>query len=417
MPRLEEARQTLAAEILARVTNDQSCDGVEAIIALPEWMLNHYRTTRRTSILGMLLGAAKQLRETVDRVVIVGSPADCAAARALFAVGCHPYHNEQGRGDRGGRPRIYFAPGGYDNDALQGLLDLLPHERPAATVDERWGIVVIDSGNTRAKDKDEESAEDAESDDGQSLLVVLRVLLAALRRSCSDQAAVGGLVFSTTVPESPFSAACDKLEFGEQFELSHGAFGAAGMFSPAGLLPGALMGLDVVRLLEGAAAMNEYFRTAPIGQNPPLDLAGICELIRRQDESSESFLPRFVGNTAGCEAIAEWCESLLESVRLRNCRERPPWRSGSVAQLNVNIVSQSVRRDRMTVEPAGTSNEPLAAYVGKTLPELNAAAHEAACVRAAAAGMPSVDFRLPGLDEFSVGQLFQALIIATVLEV
>ena len=44
------------------------------------------------------------------------------------------------------------------------------------------------------------------------------------------------------------------------FDVPDGVGGRFSVLSAVGLLPAALMGLDVVQLLEGAAAMNEHFR-------------------------------------------------------------------------------------------------------------------------------------------------------------
>ena len=49
---------------------------------------------------------------------------------------------------------------------------------------------------------------------------------------------------------------------------------AISVLSAVGLLPAALMGLDVVKLLEGAVAMNEHFRTAPPQENIVLQFVG-----------------------------------------------------------------------------------------------------------------------------------------------
>ena len=46
-----------------------------------------------------------------------------------------------------------------------------------------------------------------------------------------------------------------------------------------GLVPAAIMGLDVGHLLEGPAAMNERFRTAAPAENPPLAYAGVSRLM------------------------------------------------------------------------------------------------------------------------------------------
>ena len=98
-----------------------------ALVELPKRLLAEYQAKRRDSQLGRILAAAKRLADAVDRVILIGDGNSCLAARALFEACCHPFHNELGRGDRGGKPRLYFLDRGFDNDATQGLLDLVGH--------------------------------------------------------------------------------------------------------------------------------------------------------------------------------------------------------------------------------------------------------------------------------------------------
>ena len=60
-------------------------------------------------------------------------------ARALMEACCHPYHNELNRASRGSVPRMYFEGNNVDNDAAQGLLDLLPAHGPLSSVSTRIG--------------------------------------------------------------------------------------------------------------------------------------------------------------------------------------------------------------------------------------------------------------------------------------
>ncbi|HEV3416067.1 MAG TPA: hypothetical protein VG056_04620, partial [Pirellulales bacterium] len=268
VPRLEAARRKMLAEIeqarSTAVIGAEGQGGGATVVDLPERMLDDYRRRRGGSELGRVLATAKRLREAMDRVVIVGSESDCMAPRAMFEACCHPYHNEQGRGDRGGRPRIYFAGSEFDNDALQGVLDLLGHGRKAVTIDDCWGVIALGANDERLGPEagpgaNVGNAESAEVAEELESVATLRVLLASLRQSCGGE---------------------DEAQARRFVPVSR-AGGPAAVFSAVGLLPGSVMGLDVVRLLEGAAAMNERLRTAPIGDNSPLDFAIVCELIRQ----------------------------------------------------------------------------------------------------------------------------------------
>jgi glucose-6-phosphate isomerase len=387
--RLETARRTISAEFDAEMSQASraasghprqwvagAAEPAVSDVNFPELILADYRRQRRTSELGRILAAAKRLREAVDRVVVVGSEADCAAARALFDACCHPYHNEQARGDRGGRPRIYFAGGDLDNDALQGLLDLLPHGRPVATIDERWGIIAIDVAGT--KDGNAERTENAER---RTANAVSGALFTALVRSCGGDSQAATRLF-----ERAERCGAPPPEGGTP----------TGVFSVAGLLPGSIMGLDVVRLLEGGAAMNERFRVAPIGDSPPLDFAGVRELMAQQRGSSSA---TFVPWGRGLAATA----LLLESTASLNLNIK-----SQISDLTINLITESVRRDRISIDEPKQIDDPSKSS-GATLPDLQATAIDAAKAASQAAGRPSVDIRLSALDESSLGQLFQMM--------
>jgi glucose-6-phosphate isomerase len=410
VPRLEAARRAVLAQLNPQmpeasraasgrgalwarqwVAGAQRAEALDQDIALPERMLTDYWRHRRTSELGRILAAAKRLREAVDRVVIVGSEADCAAAMALFEACCHPYHNEQGRGDRGGRPRIYFAGDDLDNDAVQGLLDLLLHERLATTLDDRWGLIAIDTPADKTG-----NAEDTEIAERSATNVVFEVLFAALRRSCGGNTE-GAM--QLVVPVGVHASACGDTLKRELQQTS--------VFASAGLLPASVMGLDIVRLLEGAAAMSERFRTSPIGDDPPLDLAGVCTL---NSQKYGAVRARFAPWGRGLAAAANWCQRL--SGGITNLKSEISDSRFEISDLTINLIVESVRRDRIAIASNVLDDDPLTPATRQTLPDLQTAVIAAAKAASAAAGRPAIDIRLPALDESSLGQLFQMMALS-----
>jgi glucose-6-phosphate isomerase len=136
-PRLEAAR----VQLIETAAGDYS-----HWLNWPRRLLEDHQAQRHRGLLTMWLTAGKHFRHAVDRAVILGSPASIAVLESIFAACCHPHHNELPRGERGGRPRIYFASTSSGNDAIQGLLDLLPQGRQLDLDDECWGIVALDDG-------------------------------------------------------------------------------------------------------------------------------------------------------------------------------------------------------------------------------------------------------------------------------
>lgn len=260
-------------------------------LRLPERLLEEYQAKRGESELGEILAAANRLSEQIDRFVLLGIGGSYMGARALFEACCHPYHNEISRGERAGRPRIYFDGNNVDNDATCGLLDVFG-DRPATGVDDRWGIAVVSkSGGTL------ETA------------VAFRQYLAALRSACGgDAKKLSQLVVPVTGQSGRLFDLSAALGCPDVFHIPDGVGGRFSIFTAVGLLPAALLGIDIVKLLEGAAAMNERFRNAAPGENPVLDYVGVCHLMEQQRGADIRILSTW---GKGLESAGLWYDQLL----------------------------------------------------------------------------------------------------------
>ena len=95
-PALDAARsETLADVDRWRAGGTQPGEVLDpAFLNLPDRLLADYTTTRPTSELHALLGTAKRIRDTVDRVIVLGIGGSYMGTRALFEACCHPFHNE-----------------------------------------------------------------------------------------------------------------------------------------------------------------------------------------------------------------------------------------------------------------------------------------------------------------------------------
>ena len=105
------------------------------------------------------------------------------------------------------------------------------------------------------------------------------------------------------------------------FPIFDGVGGRFSVLSPVGLLPAAVLGLDVVKLLEGAAAMNERFRTAPPRENPALDYAGVCRLMEIRRGATIRVLSTWGKRL---EAVGLWYDQLLAESLGKNGQGATP---------------------------------------------------------------------------------------------
>jgi glucose-6-phosphate isomerase len=324
----------------------------------------------------------------------------------------HPYHNELSRGERGGWPRLYFDGNNVDNDATQGLLDLLGRGEKNALPDDAWGVAAISkSGGTL------ETA------------VALRTYIAALRASCGgDPKKLAERLVAVTGPSGKLFDLAKALGCDPPFSIPDGVGGRFSIFTAVGLLPAALLGLDIVALLQGAADANARFLSAATGDNPPLDYAGVCHLMERQRGATIRILSTW---SKGLEAAGLWYDQLLsESLGKREMGATPitvvntrdlhsrgqQHQEGRRDKLITNAIVDRVRREPLAVGRSDHDQDDLNKLARKTIPDIMAAAIAGTNGAYAADSRPTADFHIPRLDEYSLGQFFQTLMLATVVE-
>lgn len=319
---------------------------------------------------------------------------------------CRETHfNELSRAERGSRPRIYFEGNSLDNDASQGLLHLLGNGKEALGVDDRWAIVVI-------------------SQRGETLetAVAFRQYLAALRQSCRSRpelvpelvvpiTGIGGKLF-----EFSHAIGCKQI-----FHVPDGVDDRYSVLSAAGLLPASIMGLDILRLLEGAIKMNAHFRTAPSEENLVLDYVGISHLLETKRAAAIRVLQVW---SKSLESTGHWYEHLLaESVNATPITKVRTLNSLDQQQLRVrrdkmfiNLIVDRWRHNPLAVGLIEQDHDGLNDLATKLLPELMAAAVRSANQANRAFDLPTIDIHLPELEEATMGQLFQMLMLATTVE-
>lgn len=334
------------AAALAAVVDAPDDPATRALLAvdtlLADYGITRSTATRRDSRLFALLGAARELAAAADRIVVIGPAVDLAGLRLVLAACAHPWHDHLGRGERGGRPRLAFLPAdpAPDPDALAGLVDLL-------------GCPATPAGGGR------------DLLDRAALVVIGRAGDPPLR----DAVAVLG-----PAVEQRVTWVADGADGGM-------AAGAGALLAPAGLLAGAVAGIDVVRLLVGAAALVARCR----GETATSPVAMLVRAL------AGPAAPRSIGvDASALGPLAEWYGHLLHT-----------------AGAPVALVTQG--------DPSGAA---VRIHVRGGTPRRTPVA--GAPPRPAVAGPPpagrSVVVRLPRVDEHSLGQLVALLILTTAVE-
>ena len=381
---------------------------------LPERVLDDYQADRANSELKQILATAAELQKRVDKVVVLGVGGSYLGARALMETCCQPYFNELTRAQRGGRPRMYFAGHNVDNDWTQGLLEFLRTNSIGDGPEGKWAIVVVSkSGDTL----------EMASAFGQFLFELEKLVGA-------DNLA--DYVVPVTGASGSLVDLADAIGCKNRFLVPDSVGGRFSVLSPVGLLPAAILGIDVVALLEGAAAMNGQFRTRPLGSNPVLDYVAVNHLL----EKEQGVLTRVLSVwTNSLESFGFWYDQLLAEslgkaeqgalpltcVNSRDLHSRAQQhQEGARDKVINNVILDSWRFDPLQVGKSRLEQDRLDDRIDdladKTLPDLMAAAITGTNLAYREDNRPTTDIHLPAADETSLGQLFQMMMLATVLE-
>lgn len=363
------------------------------------------------SELSQLLACSERFAAEVDSFVTVGIGGSYLGARALFDALCTPYHNEHPRELRGNRPRIYFDGNNVDNDYVEDLSRLLT----SRDVDEsgaKWGIVVVSkSGGTL------ETA------------AVFRRLLGELRNSTqADPSRLPSLVIPVTGPSGKLRNLANDIGCTDVFPIPDDLGGRYSVFSAVGLLPAAILGIDVVRLLEGAAAMTERFISAAPGNNPVLDYVAASHALETKCGMDCRVLSSW---GTQLEAVGFWYDQLLSESLGKNEQGALPLTVVSTRDLHSRGQQhQDGKRDKVITNLIANSNLLPTRPLGKSdgnhdglddiadlaFPQILEAAREGTNRAYQLDGRPTADIRLPHLDAYAIGQLLQMFMLATVVE-
>ena len=381
---------------------------------LPQKLLDGYRKKQEASDLGRVLRAAARLRDSVDRVVVIGAGGGVLGGRAVVDALSHAHQNELPAKLRLGKPRLTFAGDAFDHDALQDLLELIDNTCVDPDIpEERWGVIAVDPG------------------DALEAAAAFRAVRAEAAKFYGPKSAVlKQLVVPVAGPRARLRDLCRADGYAEDdiLPVPDDVGGRFGAFTAAGLLPAAVAGLDVRALLLGAAAMTRRFLEEPFDRNPVLQHAAVNHLLTVEAGKPVRVWAAWARRL---EAAGWWYEQLAGGSLGKGGRGPTPVTAvfprdlagrgqslleGPRDKAVTSLLVKGGKHPPAALGMAERNEDDLNQFSRKGLPDLIDAAAKGwgeACWEAA---RPAAEMVLPGLTEHVVGQLLQMLMLSAVVE-
>jgi glucose-6-phosphate isomerase len=174
--------------------------------------------------------------------------------------------------------------------------------------------------------------------------------------------------------------------------------------------------------------MNEHFRTAAPSENIVLQYVGVCHLMEVLRGCNVRVLATWGKRL---EALGFWYDQLLAEslgkqergalpltvVNTRDMHSRgQQHQEGKRDKLITNLVAERPRSEPVAIGRSELDQDGLNELADKSLPDILAAALGGTNKAYRDDSRPTADIIAPRLDEYTLGQLFQMLMLATVSE-
>ena len=232
----------------------------------------------QTEIVKDILKTAQDIQQKFDNFVVLGIGGSALGPIAVQQALNHIRYNELCKEKRNGCPRL-FVEDNVDPERMVALLDVIDVKKTMFNV-------VTKSGST--------------SETMAQFLIITDILKTQLGASFREH------IIATTDKENGNLVKIVRQEGFKMFVIPAGVGGRFSEFTPVGLLPAAICGIDILEMLAGAAYMDELCQENDISKNLAF-LGAILQYIALQNGKNISVMMPYADSL---KYMADWYAQL-----------------------------------------------------------------------------------------------------------
>lgn len=341
-----------------------------------------------------IIETAKDVKKKFDNFVVLGIGGSALGPMAVFQALCHLRHNELQKSKRKA-PKLYVEDN-VDPERMTALLDVLD-------LDKTMFNVVTKSGAT--------------SETMAQYLIIMDLLKKKYGDKAKDH------MIATTSANKGNLIKIAKQEGLKTFYIPDGVGGRFSELCPVGLLPAAVVGIDIKEMLAGAAYMDKLCKNKDLRKNPAL-ISALLEYLAMKNGKNISVMMPYADSL---KYIADWyCQLWGESLGKAVDNDGNEVFVGQTPVKALGVTDQhsqvqlyregpfdkvitliAVGNYRTTVEISeGCKDIPDVSFLcGHTMNELITAEREATEYALTTARRLNYTITLPEVNAFTIGQL------------
>ena len=333
--------------------------------------------------------AAEKIRNDSDILFVIGIGGSYLGARAAIDFVKHSFYNDLSKEQRKA-PQIYYVGNSMSGAYIEELIDLIG--------DKDFSVNVISKSGTTTE-----------------AAVAFRVFRELIEKKYGKEGAAKRIYSTTDKARGALKTLSDEEGY-ECFVIPDDVGGRFSVLTAVGLLPIAVSGADIDKLMEGAAHFRETCLSKDYAENPALLYAAVRNILCRKGKNVEIL----ANYEPSLHFISEWWKQLYGESEGKDQKGIFPAsvdlttdlhsmgqfiQDGSRLMFETVLKVEKPRRD-FTLKDASNDIDCLNYLSGKTMDYVNKCAMEGTIAAHVEGNVPNLLIEIPEQTEFHLGELF-----------
>jgi len=333
--------------------------------------------------------AAAKIQGDSEVLVVIGIGGSYLGARAAIEFLRHGFYNNIS-GEQRKTPEIYYAGSNISGSYLKGILDVIG--------DRDFSVNVISKSGTTPEPA-----------------IAFRIFKEVLEKKYGKEAAAGRIYATTDKARGALKVLATEEGY-ETFVVPDDIGGRFSVLTAVGLLPIAVSGADIDRLMEGAAAGRALAIEKPFAENDAMQYAAIRNILHRKGKSVEVL----ANYEPSIHYVSEWWKQLYGESEGKDQKGIFPasvdlttdlHSMGQFIQDGSRIMYETVLSvespaEAPVIREEASDLDGLNYLAGKDMNFVNDCAMNGTIMAHTDGSVPNLLVKIPAQDEYSLGELF-----------
>mgnify|MGYP004732386387 CR=1 FL=1 len=336
-----------------------------------------------------ILKAAEKIKSDSEVLLVIGIGGSYLGARAAIEFLRHNFYNCVSKEIRK-TPEIYFVGNSISSTYMKHLMDVIG--------DRDFSVNVISKSGTTTEPA-----------------IAFRIFKEMLENKYG-KAEAAKRIYATTDKQKGALKTLATEEGYETFVVPDDIGGRFSVLTAVGLLPIAVSGADITKLMEGAADGRKHALESPFEENDSMQYAAIRNILHRKGKAIEIL----ANYEPSLHYVSEWWKQLYGESEGKDQKGIYPasvdlttdlHSMGQFIQDGSRVMFETVMnveepQCELTIKEEAADLDGLNYLAGKTVDFVNKSAMNGTVLAHTDGNVPNLMVTIPKQDEFSLGQLF-----------